>query len=580
MDEFPAPRPSSLHRFPLLVALAVCGLLIAAPGAKALGLSGLVATPSDTDAGAHSDFDTHIDVTSPQEQLRSLTVGLPPGLSGNPQSVPKCSVEQLNADECPAASQIGTTSVAITVLSLVPLTVDGSVYNVAPQPGEPARLGIVLRPPDPTALLLPPIVQQVRVELRPDFGLDTILTDLPQEAAVLGLVPVPIAIESIDLDLEGSFMTNPTSCGTKTTAFSARSWDMAADDPPATGEASFESTDCARQPYDPRAGLEIDGNGKPLTFESRPTVTSVITQTDGEANNARASVVLPGSIGVDGLKLEQVCALADFQAGDCAEKYRVGSATAVSPLLDSGLSGPVYGVAGAVLPQIGVDLKGTLPLKILGAAGFRNGRVETTFEGLPDLPLSRFELEFPGGPSGLLRVVGNACGPAATFDADFTSQAGQEVSRTLAPTVKGTCPGPGGGPGDGGGRVKPPRITVKLNGTGRHRPRASIRVGSGGAVMRTVKVTLPRALKLRRGAARYIVARADGRRLPGRRVAAQGRIVRVNRPGTKSFKLVVRPRALSHPARVRTGRKLGFRVRVARPGHASVVRKVRVRARR
>lgn len=576
----PGRRSSLLRAFLLMTfAMSVGSLALASPVWAAFGLGGLEASPVDKDAGAHSDFHTHIDVTSPEDQLRDLTVSLPPGLSGNPQSVPKCPVAELNADNCPASSQVGTTSVQLTAQSLTPLTVDGGVYNMVPGSGEPARLGIVLRPPDPTHLLLPPIVQQVQVRLRPDFGLDTVLTDLPQNASVLGLVPVGIAINSIDLNLDGSFMRNPTSCGTQKTGFSARSWAMAAGDPPATGTATFESTNCAAQPYDPKASLHIDGNGEQLADGSRPTVTSVITQTPGEANNERVAVLLPQTIGVDGNRLDQGCLPADFQAGSCAATTQVGSARVVSPLLDSDLTGPVYVVTTGGLPEIGVDLKGPLPLKILGSSGFRDGRVETIFEGLPDLPLSRFELVFPGGPTSLLRVIGNVCAATSTFSVDFASQAGQKLSRTLPTTETGACPDGGGGTG-GGTQVERPSARIKVSGAKRHRPRVSIRVRSGGAAMREVRVRLPRALKLRQGAGRRIVARADGKRIRGKKkVVAKGRILRVRGlPGKGADVLTVgiRRPAIANPRRVRKGKKLVFSLRVLRSGQRPVSLKVPV----
>ena len=568
-------------RFLLVLMFGLAGsFALASTAQAAFGLSGLVAAPANTDAGAHADFHTHLEITSPEDQLRDLTVSLPPGLSGNPQSVAKCTADQLNADSCPAGSQIGTTTVNLTAMSLVPLTVNGSVYNVAPEVGEPARLGIVLRPPDPTHLLLPPIVMQVQVKLRSDFGLDTILTDLPQNAAVLNLLPVGIAINSVDLDLDGAFMRNPTSCGTKTAGFSARSWAMADGDPAVTGSTTFESTNCAAQSYDPQASLHIDGNGKPLAQGSRPTVTSVITQTESEANNQRADVVLPAGLGVDGGRFDQTCPLADFQAGNCPESTKVGEATAVSPLLDSDLSGPVYAVGADGLPQLGVDLKGTLPLKILGSSGFRNGRVETIFEGLPDLPLSRFELVFPGGPTGLIRVIGDVCAESSTFNADFTSQAGQTVSRTLPTTETGTCPsgngggnGNGNGNGNGGNQVKKPKAKVKVSGAKNHRPRASIRVRSGGARMRVVQVKLPAALKLNKAAAKHLVAKADGKRVRGGKLVAKGRTLKLRGlPGKGAGVVTVNipPAAIAAPGRARKGSKLTFRLKVKRTGQKPV----------
>ena len=560
-------------------------LAFASAAQAAFGLGGLVSAPANTDAGAKSDFHTHLNITTPDDQLRDLTVSLPPGLSGNPQSVPKCPAAQLNADACPAGSQIGTTTVQLTAMSL-PLTVEGSVYNVAPEPGEPARLGIVLRPPDPTHLLLPPIIMQVEVKLRPDFGLDTILTDLPKDAKVLNLVPAPIAINSIDLDLDGSFMRNPSSCGTQTTDFSARSWAMAEADPAATGSTSYESTNCKKQPYAPNASLDINGNGQELIKDSQPTVKAVITQTQAEANNKRAAVLLPASIGISLDQLKETCRPLDFPEGKCPANSQVGTATAVSPLLDSDLTGAVYLVANNGFPKLGVDLKGALPLKLLGSSGIREGRLDNVFEGLPDLPLSKFELTFPGGPEGLLTIVGDACAESSTFNADFTSQAGQKLSRTL-PTTETGCPSGGWNP-DGNGvpvipQAKDPKVRIQVSGAKRHRPRARIRVKSADAPMGTVKVKLPKALKLNRRAQSRVVVKADGQRIRGKKnLLAKGRKLKVSGlPGTGAnvITFAFRKKVIKHPRKLRKGKKLTFGLKILRPGQKPVKLTVRSRAR-
>jgi hypothetical protein len=125
----------------------------------AFGFQGLSASPTNTSAGAHSNFNIHIGFTSPSADVKDLTVGLPPGLVGNPTATPLCTSAQLQSDSCPSASQAGTVSTNVTVhlLGLLPLpmTVNGSLYNLEPQAGQPARFGIVLRPiaADPIPLL-------------------------------------------------------------------------------------------------------------------------------------------------------------------------------------------------------------------------------------------------------------------------------------------------------------------------------------------------------------------------------------------------------------------------------------------
>ena len=203
--------------------------LALAPAAQAaLGLQGLSAQPSNLAAGAHSDVNIHIGFSDAADQVKDLTVHLPPGLVGNPTATPLCSVTQLNGDNCPANTQVGSVTAQVNVIVAgplsVPLTVDGTLYNLAPHQGEPARFGIVLRPLG-GLIGATKIIQQSGVQLRrSDFGLDTIVNDFPRTASGL-----ETDITSLDLSLMGTanghgFMRNPTSCTPKTVTFDAVSY--------------------------------------------------------------------------------------------------------------------------------------------------------------------------------------------------------------------------------------------------------------------------------------------------------------------------------------------------------------------
>jgi hypothetical protein len=130
------------------IVIAAAALFVAVPAsAQALTLTGLSAAPTDTQAGAHSDVNIHVGFTG--GQVKDLTIGLPPGMVGDPNAAPLCTVDQLNGDACAADTKVGkvTANATVTVVA-IPLTLDvkGDLYNVTPQPGEPARFGIVLRP--------------------------------------------------------------------------------------------------------------------------------------------------------------------------------------------------------------------------------------------------------------------------------------------------------------------------------------------------------------------------------------------------------------------------------------------------
>lgn len=135
---------------------AAAALLVLPTSAQAnLDLAGSHAEPADLQAGAHSDFNIHVQFGS--EDVKDLTISLPPGEVGNPLATPQlCDPGQL--PNCPANTAVGTVSSSVTIASLLRQTITGTVYNVTPQTGEPARFGIVL---NASPIALPPPPQRV-----------------------------------------------------------------------------------------------------------------------------------------------------------------------------------------------------------------------------------------------------------------------------------------------------------------------------------------------------------------------------------------------------------------------------------
>jgi hypothetical protein len=400
--------------------------LALAPAAQAaLGLQGLSAKPSNPAAGAHSNFNVHIGFSDPADQVKDLTVHLPPGLVGNPTAAPLCTVSQLNADSCPANSQVGSVTAKVKVIVAgplsVPLTVNGSLYNLVPHQGEPARFGIVLRP---LGRLIggTKIIQQSAVQLRRgDFGLDTIVNDFPRKASGL-----ETDITSLDLSLVGTanghgFMRNPTSCTPKTVTFDAVSYGGHAAHASAP---SFTPTNCSALPFSPTLAVNVGARG--ATKPGSPTpLKTVIRQHATEAGPAQAKVLLPNSLGPNSALLTNSCKLIQFEvnASKCPRKTIVGSATASSPYVPSALTGSVVLVApepNGFLPRLGVELNGPLSLHILGSFVLESAGAGNAFAKLPDIPIARFALRFHGGANALVSTSKNLCtSPAPRFRSSF-----------------------------------------------------------------------------------------------------------------------------------------------------------------
>src|SRR4051794_24721883 len=346
--------------------LAAAALLIAPASAQALTVSG-TAAPTDTAAGAHSDFVITINFGPADEDVQNLTVGLPPGVTGDPTATPQCTEAQLNSatagnDGCPADTQVGavvanaTITVPLPVIP-VPITLDvsGKLYNLTPHPGEPARFGIVLQPGNlgqVTLPVLPPVILESGAALRQtDFGLDTIINDIPNSTPTpLGDLPTHINSQTITLfgnpadhGVPGTpkpFMRNPTSCTPKVTNFSATPH------PPATGTATgssppFTPTNCGSLAFSPSFSASLVVPVRQPAGE-KPALTTSIDQAAGQAGLRDAKVFIPSAMGADLSRLspDQVCLQADFAAGNCPGVSVLGSALATSPLLTAPLTGP------------------------------------------------------------------------------------------------------------------------------------------------------------------------------------------------------------------------------------------------
>jgi hypothetical protein len=416
------------------VLVGALALLVAAPAAaQAITVSG-TATPTNTTAGAHSDVNIHMDFGG--GQVKDLTVALPPGLVGDPNATPLCTVAELNAQACPANTQVGTVTAVANLLSLpLPLTVPGTLYNLVPQPGEPARFGIVLTPP-----LLAPIILQSAVQLRQtDFGLNTVINDIPNTS----ILPGDTTIVSQDITLFGTapgtgrpFMRNPTSCGPATTNFTAEPYSGAT----GTAQASFTPTTCGALDFSPTFSAALDVPER-LTSGERPTLTTAIDQEASEAGLQNAKVLIPPDMGADLSRLQPdlSCTQGNFAAGSCPPVSVLGAAVATSPLLSSPLSGPVYLLDNpGGTARVGLDLQGQLHLLLQGQLGIDNS---TEFSGLPDIPIAHFELRFNGGPGSILQTSRDICDPPApVFSANFVGHNGAATTVSSAASV--TCHGP------------------------------------------------------------------------------------------------------------------------------------------
>ncbi|HEV7460816.1 MAG TPA: hypothetical protein VGN78_09790 [Solirubrobacteraceae bacterium] len=476
-------------------------------------------TPSSTQAGGHPNLvvDTSLASNPDTDDIKSLNVILPQGLVGDPRSAGRCSQSSFGADACPADSKVGVSTVTATVLGSS-MDSPGEVYSLAPLGAEPARLGIIVRP----TLLGSPLQKiflQSPVTTGPEtnFGLSTTFDNLPRQVSGIDIRTDRLKLTLFGQVAHGPFISNPTSCRPAIANTTITSYDAAGS---SSASGGFVPTGCDQLAFAPQLQGSIVTT--PGATPSKPVgVQTTIVLPAGQANLRTAVVRLPKTLSPSLNVLNKACSLAQqASAAGCPDSSRVGSARTVSPLLPAPLDGKVFLAATASgLPKLYVVFTGALALKLDGTVDLTNG-VATTFAGLPDVPLSKFDLTLDRS-SGLLTSDDDLCraGGAVVAAATLTAQSGRVLN------INAPLPSTGCGP------ASKPKGSVSLGfRRGSGTLRAGFTAGRGAGLLRKLQIGLPggvSALRGRRGLARIVVT-AAGRRVATRLLKLRGRTLIVD----------------------------------------------------
>jgi hypothetical protein len=384
---------------------------------------------TSTKAGAYAPFVLHLRRADGTQRLRALNARLPKGLLAKLAGVPYCpdatiaaagartGREEAATPSCPAASEVGKVSVAAGAGSQ-PFHLDtGRAYLAGPYKGAPLSLAIV------TPALAGPYdlgTVAVRAALRVD----------PRTAQVSVVSdPIPTILEGIPLDLRelsvsidrSRFTLNPTSCEPAEVGAEAISPTGAA----ASLSSRFQVANCGSLAFKPKLKLALrGGTGRAAHPALKATLT--FPKQGKFANIRRAQVGLPHSLFLDQGNIGTVCNQAQLQSATCPKGSVYGRAKAWSPLLDKPLEGPVYlGVGyGHKLPDLVADLNGQIRILLNGKIDTtRQKGLRSTFELVPDAPVSRFTLELKGGKKfGLIENSENLCRKTPKASVGFSAQ--------------------------------------------------------------------------------------------------------------------------------------------------------------
>jgi hypothetical protein len=409
-----------------------------AADAQAPNVPGFQAGTVDPTAGTYTPFTLRVTRPDGSQRIGAIKTTLPKGLLGKLAGIPYCSDAALAvaagksgkaeqaAASCPAGSQIGNVTVGAGAGSN-PYYAGGKAYLAGPYKGAPLSMAIVT-PAVAGPFDLGTVVVRTALQVDQNTTQITAVSD-----------PIPTILQGIPLDIRSivvamdrpSFTMNPTSCDPTSVLGGITS---------VLGQETalanhFQVGGCERLAFKPRLALRVKGGTARAKYQA---LTATLNARAGEANIGRASVTLPRSVFLAQEHIRTICTRPQWAADACPKAAIYGKATAWSPLLDQPLSGDVYlRSSDNKLPDLVADLRGQIRVALVGRIDSHNRGIRTTFETVPDAPVSKFVLKMRGGKKSLLVNSRNICNSQNRAVAQFDGQNGK--THDFKPVVKNGC---------------------------------------------------------------------------------------------------------------------------------------------
>jgi hypothetical protein len=398
---------------------------------------------SENQAGGFSPFSLTLSRRDGEQRLGGVQVTTPPGLLAIIKSVPQCPESQASTGACPPASEIGEATVAAGPGASPYWVKGGKVYLTGPYGGSPFGLSIVVPAvagPFNLGTNGAPVVVRARIAVDSHTAQAIVTSDpLPK---ILQNVPLDIRTVNVTINRPG-FVFNPTRCSSLAVAGIVTSADGAI----AAESSPFHAVNCANLPFKPSFRVSTPArtskaNGAGLAVK--------VGSGAGQANIAKVRVILPKQLPARLTTLQKACTEAQFNVNPagCPAASDVGTATAVTPVLAHPLTGPAYLVShgGAAFPDLVFVLQGEgIKLYLDGNTNIKKGITSSTFNSIPDAPISTFETVFPEGSHSVLatnipaKAKGSMCKQKLTMPTTITGQNGAVMTQTTKISVTG-CP--------------------------------------------------------------------------------------------------------------------------------------------
>ncbi len=404
------------------------------------------AKPNSNQAAAFTPFQARINRTDGQQELKGVDVTLPPGATAKLAGTPYCppaaiaaaaasagAAERADAS-CPDKSRIGVASVAAGS-GPSPLSIAGRVYLAGRFQGAPVSL-VVATPAVAGPFDLGTVVVRVPLFVDPETAQIRAATNAIPD--VFGGAKLDIRSVVVNVN-KNDFTLNGTNCSKFATAGVLKGGGADPLNPAAF--SSFAVSDpvqldnCKALKFRPKLNLRLFGATKRA---KHPRLRAVLKARGGDANIGRASVALPHALFLDQASLGKICTRVQFAAGACPKKSIYGRARAFTPLLGQPLEGPVYlRSSNNPLPDLVAHLEGQVDIDLVGRIDSFKGGIRTTFDRVPDVPVSKFVMKLRGGKRGLLVASRDLCAKPVKAIVRFKAQNGKKVGKR--PKLKTPC---------------------------------------------------------------------------------------------------------------------------------------------
>lgn len=392
-------------------------------------------------AGSYSPLVVKASRSDGSQLMRGLNLDLPPGLIGKLAGIATCSDGALAAADanegtaeraspsCPAASRLGGVDAGAGAGS-TPLHVPGSSYLAGPYKGAPLSVAVIT-PAVAGPFDLGTVVVRAAAQIDPVTAQIHVQSD--QLPTILQGIPLHLRSVAVNTD-RPDFTLNPTNCNPMSldgTIFGSLT--------PAAVASRFQVGGCKGLGFAPKLSLKVSGGTK---RGAHPRLRAVLKAKPGEANIAKTVVALPHSEFLDQAHIKTVCTRVQFAQDACPAGSIYGHARAITPLLDYSLEGPVYLRSSSnTLPDLVAALRGParqpIEIDLDGRIDSIHGGIRTSFEAVPDAPVSKFVLTMQGAEKGLLVNSTGLCAQVSRATVKMNGQNGK--AHDFNPELANSC---------------------------------------------------------------------------------------------------------------------------------------------